>query len=990
MRKLHSFLLVSFAILSFAIMPNKQAKASHAAGGEIIYEWISDSTYRIFFKFYRDCSGIAEAGTETLCITDTCNSFQQSITMQKWTGALPGGGVNGTPVSAGCSAFPNRCQSSSSTLPGYQEWWYSTLVTLPNRCRFWRFSVGISARNGSGNIGGGNLYIETTFNNDQFQGNSSPYFSIKPIPYVCVNQPFTYNNGAIDPNGDSLSTDVINPMSASPCGPGTNIGLNTGFTPPLSIPGNPFHTNASFTTVPSTGQMSFTAAQTGPQTLTTRVREYRNGQLIGYIMRDIQVQVLNCTTVAPTFAFGTNIGGGGIGVGGRIEGCIGQTLTFDFSAKSNDTNAVLLSEDNHVFSIPAATVNHYGQKNDSIWGTFSWTPSASDGNRLFTLLVTVKDSTCLPPGIMLYYTDDIPIWIWGATRAVNDTSVCPKETAYLTATGGGNYLWSVLPGGSPIGSLSCTSCTSPIATPDLVTSYVVTSQLNSFCPNNKDTVVVGVLPGIEFTKLSDTLTCPNNPVKLDLKPKPGPGIVYSAKWTPATYLNNDTLLAPTCTPTAGGGTTYTVLITSNSNACKARDTVFVDVLTGFQIQNPDTNVCDGATVKARVIGDTRYTYSWSSDGLPGVFDNPNSMEPTITPQPLGLATYTLKASYPSCPLDSAGEFKITVEPNPIVTILDSAAMCQNDTLTLAAFVQPANFPFDLQWTPGASLDNAKKLNPVFKAQQSGFLVLTATSPLAKCTSADTAKMIVFPAQFVNPTGDTAVCPGTPVQLKMNGKAIKGFRWSPEIRISSTTAENPIVTPLTSQVYTVYAVDTNACYDTASVKVVIVPGAKLFMPDTVKLYPGESYQMDPSGNCSYFSWFPPIGLSRADISNPVVKPDVNTRYVVTGITESGCSTSDSVTVIVAAESVVELPNAFSPGSAPNATFKILRRGDATLKNFSIYNRWGMKVFETADIDKGWDGSYNGEPQPMGVYIYTIDAVSSNGRRFTKQGNVTLVR
>ena len=38
----------------------------------------------------------------------------------------------------------------------------------------------------------------------------------------------------------------------------------------------------------------------------------------------------------------------------------------------------------------------------------------------------------------------------------------------------------------------------------------------------------------------------------------------------------------------------------------------------------------------------------------------------------------------------------------------------------------------------------------------------------------------------------------------------------------------------------------------------------------------------------------------------------------------------------------------------------------------------------------DGTFKGEAQPMGVYIYTIDAVSVTGKRFTKQGNVTLVR
>ena len=64
--------------------------------------------------------------------------------------------------------------------------------------------------------------------------------------------------------------------------------------------------------------------------------------------------------------------------------------------------------------------------------------------------------------------------------------------------------------------------------------------------------------------------------------------------------------------------------------------------------------------------------------------------------------------------------------------------------------------------------------------------------------------------------------------------------------------------------------------------------------------------------------------------------------------------------------------------------------ADLKRFVVYNRWGTKVFETTDINEGWDGTYNGEMQPIGVYIYTIEAITPSGATFSKQGNVTLIR
>jgi gliding motility-associated-like protein len=59
--------------------------------------------------------------------------------------------------------------------------------------------------------------------------------------------------------------------------------------------------------------------------------------------------------------------------------------------------------------------------------------------------------------------------------------------------------------------------------------------------------------------------------------------------------------------------------------------------------------------------------------------------------------------------------------------------------------------------------------------------------------------------------------------------------------------------------------------------------------------------------------------------------------------------------------------------------------------NIYNRWGENIFFTDKIDgRGWDGKYNGVPQPMGVYVYVIDVVYINNIKKSYKGNVTLVR
>ncbi len=261
---------------------------------------------------------------------------------------------------------------------------------------------------------------------------------------------------------------------------------------------------------------------------------------------------------------------------------------------------------------------------------------------------------------------------------------------------------------------------------------------------------------------------------------------------------------------------------------------------------------------------------------------------------------------------------------------------------------------------------------------------------AGCSDSDEVELSVYPADFLFVPNDTAICPGDTISLAMTVKGSGNFYWLPDFNISSVSSMQPRIWPVADQQYMVFGVDSFGCLDTGKVMVTVRPRAVIDMPDSVTIYPGESYRMDPGGNCLYYTWFPPLGLSSADISNPTVNPKVNTRYIVHGRTEAGCTVTDSMDVLVMNDRYLGLPNAFTPGRRANGSLKIVRRGMANLKSFAVYNRWGTKVFETSDINEGWDGTFNGEMQPMGVYIYTIVAVTPSGKTENKQGNVTLIR
>src|ERR1044071_4828189 len=132
-------------------------------------------------------------------------------------------------------------------------------------------------------------------NNEAAQGNTSAYFSVKPVPYVSINKPYKFNNGALDIDGDSLVFEILMPRDFRQPGC-TTVPANCVFQatyPPLNLSSNPFQTNNSLNLNPYTAELSFTPAEQGPQTVTIQAREYRAGVLIGTVMRDIQVQVLN-------------------------------------------------------------------------------------------------------------------------------------------------------------------------------------------------------------------------------------------------------------------------------------------------------------------------------------------------------------------------------------------------------------------------------------------------------------------------------------------------------------------------------------------------------------------------------------------------------------------------------------------------------------------------------------------------------------------------
>lgn len=338
--------------------------------------------------------------------------------------------------------------------------------------------------------------------------------------------------------------------------------------------------------------------------------------------------------------------------------------------------------------------------------------------------------------------------------------------------------------------------------------------------------------------------------------------------------------------------------------------------------------------------------------------------------------------------DTMYKLDLTVVPRPKEIFMhDTIIACQYDSVALESNTLPYNADYTYQWQPSTNLDRSDVPNVWFSADQSRRYVLTVTNTVGtvSCNLRDTVDVIVNPGDFLQvPITDTGICPGDTVQLAASGA--HSYQWTPAIYLDDANISDPINRAEVSTVYELVGTSDKGCRDTQMVNVTVHPAAVLALPDHIDIYSGEVYHLEPPTNASYFHWFPDAGLSSTAVGNPKITPTVDTRYFVIARTDMGCEVTDSVDVRVK-QTVLNTPNAFNPN---HTTFKVERRGIAQLISFEIYNRWGQKVFETKNIDHGWDGTFNGVAQPMGVYVYRIIAVTDDGREYKHSANVTLIR
>jgi gliding motility-associated-like protein len=489
----------------------------------------------------------------------------------------------------------------------------------------------------------------------------------------------------------------------------------------------------------------------------------------------------------------------------------------------------------------------------------------------------------------------------------------------------------------------------------------------------KDSMVMPVtLKDITISKRPDTSLCGSGSVKLSA----GGGTTYN--WSPATGLDNPNISDPVATPLAS--TKYEVTVT-DALGCSKTDSVHITVNNLPAIsKSKDTSICtkSSANLLALATG-SGVTYQWSPAST---LNNPNTFNPVASPT--ASTIYTVKATTTAGCSDEAS-ISVDIDPAPVITKSKDSTICNNTTIPIFA-----SGGSSYAWSPASSLDNPASASPV-ASPLTTTLYHVAITDIYSCVYRDSVKITVKDPAVFSVSPDYSVCAGKSRQLSASGGDT--YQWSPASFLDNPQVSNPVALPGTSITYSV-TITENTCLESAtlSTKLTLLPAPDVRADKSNDITCSLGSARLSASGAQDFTWTPSNGLSNPGIYDPVASPVASTLYTVSGKDQNGCTGSDTVSVMVDfnGNSLYGLPNSFTPnGDGLNDCFGIRFWGQVEQLDFSIYNRFGERVFHTNNAADCWNGTYKGGAQNDGVFVYTIKATTVCGN-IDKKGTVVLIR
>jgi len=285
-------LVLMLCVLFFAI-GLQRANATHLAAVNITYVGIDTFTYVVTVRIYRDCSVLAPAQpTDFYTYSSASCGLSGTSVVDLITGDSTGNVATGNFITLPCSGV-DTCNATLG-LFSVEEFVYVDTLTLPDRCTDWIIGYTTGGQRNANDVilnAGERIYVEALINNVDAPANNSPDFIKPPVAIFCTNRDFFFNQGAVEPDGDSLIYSLVQAQGVG----GAILPYISGYTAEY-----PFNAvDSPLTIEPSSGVISFTPiAPALKSVLSVLIEEYNpSGVLIGSIKNDMQVIINdNCTT----------------------------------------------------------------------------------------------------------------------------------------------------------------------------------------------------------------------------------------------------------------------------------------------------------------------------------------------------------------------------------------------------------------------------------------------------------------------------------------------------------------------------------------------------------------------------------------------------------------------------------------------------------------------------------------------------------------------
>jgi gliding motility-associated-like protein len=286
------------------------------------------------------------------------------------------------------------------------------------------------------------------------------------------------------------------------------------------------------------------------------------------------------------------------------------------------------------------------------------------------------------------------------------------------------------------------------------------------------------------------------------------------------------------------------------------------------------------------------------------------------------------------------------------------------------------------WYFNSDTVSGTRLNKAF-SEEGGFIgQVVIFSDSENCPDTISFKYQVKSKPIIKLNQEITICQNTNFLLQPEYKDATTIHWS--------TGDNSKNIQLNEEGW-YFVLAENQCGTTKdSIFVNVKPLPDVTLGNDTTILIGTSAQIKGKASEGIYNWYPNTNLSCFGCLSPLFSGQKTQTYVLAVTDKNGCTNRDTINIYVDPDLAVYVPNIFSPnGDGVNDVFYVRGKGIQSMR-LMIFNRWGELIFETLDINQGWDGTYKGTYLKTEVFVYHLEAILVNDQRVVKTGDITLLR